>query len=37
MDRRTAAEALRLIEKHQPFVKATIVRATGSVTRTSIS
>lgn len=31
MDRRTAREALRLIEHHQPFVKATIVRTTGSV------
>ncbi|MGP8077647.1 MAG: XdhC family protein [Thermoplasmata archaeon] len=31
MDRRTAREALRLIEHHQPFVKATVVRASGSV------
>ena len=31
MDRRTAREALRLLEAHVPFVKATIVRATGSV------
>jgi xanthine dehydrogenase accessory factor len=31
MDRRTAREALRLIESHRPFVKATIVRAVGSV------
>jgi xanthine dehydrogenase accessory factor len=31
MDRRTAREALRLIEHHQPFVKATVVRSTGSV------
>lgn len=31
MDRRTAREALRLIELHQPFVKATVVAATGSV------
>ncbi|HTP55649.1 MAG TPA: XdhC/CoxI family protein [Thermoplasmata archaeon] len=31
MDRRTAREALRLLEAHQSFVKATIVRATGSV------
>jgi xanthine dehydrogenase accessory factor len=31
MDRRTAREALRLLEQHRPFVKATIVRATGSV------
>ncbi len=31
MDRRTAREALRLLEHHRPFVKATVVRATGSV------
>ena len=31
MNRRTAREALRLLEHHQPFVTATVVRATGSV------
>jgi len=31
VDRRTAREALRLLEHHRPFVKATVVRATGSV------
>lgn len=31
MDRRTAREALRLLEAHRPFVRATIVRAVGSV------
>jgi xanthine dehydrogenase accessory factor len=31
MDRRTAEEALRLIQHHRPFVKATVVRAAGSV------
>jgi xanthine dehydrogenase accessory factor len=31
MDRRLAREALRLIEAHEPFVRATVVKATGSV------
>ena len=31
MNRRTAREALRLLERHQPFVRATVVRSTGSV------
>ena len=31
MDRRLTREALRLMEAHQPFVRATVVRATGSV------
>ena len=31
MDRRTAREALDLIEHHRPFVKATVVRVAGSV------
>jgi xanthine dehydrogenase accessory factor len=31
MDRRQTREALRLLESHQPFVRATVVRATGSV------
>ncbi len=31
MDRRLTREALRLLEAHQPFVRATVVRATGSV------
>ncbi|HTW55139.1 MAG TPA: XdhC/CoxI family protein [Thermoplasmata archaeon] len=31
MDRRLTREALRLMELHQPFVRATVVRATGSV------
>jgi xanthine dehydrogenase accessory factor len=31
MDRRTAREALRLLERHEPFVRATVVRAVGSV------
>lgn len=31
VDRATAREALRLIDAHRPFVKATVVRATGSV------
>lgn len=31
MDRRTAREALRLLERHEPFVRATVVRAEGSV------
>jgi xanthine dehydrogenase accessory factor len=31
MDRRLTREALRLMESHQPFVRATVVRATGSV------
>jgi xanthine dehydrogenase accessory factor len=31
MDRRLAREALRLIEAHEPFVRATVVQATGSV------
>jgi xanthine dehydrogenase accessory factor len=31
MDRRLTREALRLMETHQPFVRATVVRATGSV------
>ncbi|HTP53800.1 MAG TPA: XdhC/CoxI family protein [Thermoplasmata archaeon] len=31
MDRKTAREALRLLEHHRAFVKATVVRATGSV------
>ncbi|MCI4365580.1 MAG: XdhC/CoxI family protein [Thermoplasmata archaeon] len=31
MDRRQTKEALRLLESHQPFVRATIVKATGSV------
>jgi len=31
MDRRLTREALRLMELHQPFVRATVVRTTGSV------
>jgi xanthine dehydrogenase accessory factor len=31
MDRRLTREALRLMELHQPFVRATVVRAVGSV------
>jgi xanthine dehydrogenase accessory factor len=31
MDRRQTREALRLLEAHQPFVRATVVRTTGSV------
>jgi xanthine dehydrogenase accessory factor len=31
MDRRQTKEALRLLESHQPFVRASIVKATGSV------
>ena len=31
MDRRLTREALRLLDRHQPFVRATVVRATGSV------
>ncbi|HXW67869.1 MAG TPA: XdhC/CoxI family protein [Thermoplasmata archaeon] len=31
MDRRQVREALRLMELHQPFVRATVVRTTGSV------
>ena len=31
MDRRLTREALRLMELHQPFVRATVVQATGSV------
>jgi len=31
MDRRLTREALRLLEAHQPFVRATVVKATGSV------
>ena len=31
MDRRQTREALRLLETHQPFVRAVVVRATGSV------
>jgi xanthine dehydrogenase accessory factor len=31
MDRRQTREALRLLELHQPFVRATVVRAVGSV------
>ena len=31
MDRRQAREAVRLIEAHRPFVRAVVVRATGSV------
>ena len=31
MDRRLTREALRLLEAHQPFVRATVVRAHGSV------
>lgn len=31
MDRRLTREALRLLETHQPFVRATVVKATGSV------
>jgi xanthine dehydrogenase accessory factor len=31
VDRRQTKEALRLLETHQPFVRATVVRATGSV------
>lgn len=31
MDRRQAREALRLLESHQPFVRAVVVQATGSV------
>ncbi len=31
MDRRLTREALRLMEGHQPFVRATVVKATGSV------
>lgn len=31
MDRRLTKEALRLMERHEPFVRATVVRAVGSV------
>ena len=31
MDRRMTREALRLLDRHEPFVRATVVRATGSV------
>ena len=31
MDRRLTREALRLLESHQPFVRATVVKTTGSV------
>jgi xanthine dehydrogenase accessory factor len=31
MDRKLTREALRLLESHQPFVRATVVRAVGSV------
>jgi xanthine dehydrogenase accessory factor len=31
MDRRQTREALRLLEAHQPFVRASVVKATGSV------
>ena len=31
MDRRTAREALRLLEGHEPFVRATVIRTVGSV------
>jgi xanthine dehydrogenase accessory factor len=31
MDRRQTREALRLLESHQPFVRASVVKATGSV------
>ncbi len=31
MDRRTAREAVRLLEGHRPFARATVVRAVGSV------
>ena len=31
MDRQQTKEALRLLESHQPFVRAAVVRATGSV------
>jgi xanthine dehydrogenase accessory factor len=31
LDRRLTREALRLMEHHEPFVRATVVRATGSV------
>jgi xanthine dehydrogenase accessory factor len=31
MDRRTAREALRLMDRHEPFVRATVVRSSGSV------
>lgn len=31
MDRKTAREALRLLESHRPFVRAVVVRAVGSV------
>lgn len=31
MDRRQTREALRLLESHRPFVRATVVQATGSV------
>ncbi len=31
MDRKMTREALRLLESHQPFVRATVVRTTGSV------
>jgi len=31
MDRRLTREALRLLERHEPFVRATVVRAVGSV------
>jgi xanthine dehydrogenase accessory factor len=31
MDRRQTKEALRLLDSHQPFVRASVVRATGSV------
>ena len=32
MDRRLTREALRLMEEHQPFVRATVVKTVGSVT-----
>jgi len=31
MDRRIAREALRLLDRHEPFARCTVVRATGSV------
>jgi xanthine dehydrogenase accessory factor len=31
MDRKLTREALRLLEEHQPFVRATVVKSTGSV------
>jgi xanthine/CO dehydrogenase XdhC/CoxF family maturation factor len=31
MDRRQTREALRLLESHQPFVRASVVKTTGSV------